>query len=73
VSPTAGYRVSKLGREHQKLLVRAATFAPLWLLGVAGSTWQFVQAMQAETVSVANEQKANANAVQAQEKEQEAN
>ena len=47
-------------------------FAALLLLGVAGSSWQAVRATQAEAVALANEQ-GDANAAQAQEKEQEAN
>ncbi len=64
--PTAGYKLRKFARKHKKLLATAAAFAAVLLLGVAGSTWQAVRATEAETV-------ANANAVQAQEKEQEAN
>ena len=56
--PTAGYKLRKFARKHQKLLATAAGFAALLLLGVAGSAWQAVRATQAEGV-------ANANAVQA--------
>ncbi len=64
--PTAGYRLGKFARKHQKLLATAAAFVALLLLGIAGSGWQAVRASQAE-------QQANANAARAQEKEQEAN
>src|SRR5207244_2124964 len=63
--PTAGYKLRKFARKHQKLLATAAAFAALLLLGVAASTSQAVRATQAEA-------EANANAVEAQEKEQEA-
>jgi WD40 repeat protein/serine/threonine protein kinase len=71
--PSAGYRLRKFARKNQKLLITAAAFAALLLLGVAASTWQTVRATQAEAVALVNEQQANANAVQAQEKEHEAN
>jgi hypothetical protein len=64
--PTAGYKVRKFARKNRKLLATAAGFVVLLVLGVAGSAWQAVRATQAERV-------ANANAVQAQEKEHEAN
>jgi WD40 repeat protein/serine/threonine protein kinase len=64
--PSAGYKLHKFARKNKKLLTTAAAFAALLLLGVTASTWQAVRATQAEGV-------ANANAVQAQEKEQEAN
>jgi WD40 repeat protein/serine/threonine protein kinase len=63
--PTAGYRLRKLARKHQKLLVTAAAFVALLLLGVAASAWQAVRATTAEA-------QANANATQAQEKAHEA-
>jgi WD40 repeat protein len=63
--PTAGYRLRKFARKNKKLLVTTAAFVTVLLLGVAGSLWQAVRATQAEAV-------ANANAVQAQEKEHEA-
>jgi serine/threonine protein kinase len=63
--PTAGYRLRKFARKNRRLLATAAAFAVL-LLGAAGSTWQAVRATGAEAL-------ANAHAVQAQEKEQEAN
>jgi serine/threonine protein kinase len=62
---TAGYRLRKFARKHQKLLATAAAFVVVLLLGVASSLWQAVRATQAEVV-------ANTNAVQAQEKEREA-
>jgi eukaryotic-like serine/threonine-protein kinase len=71
--PTAGYRLRKFARKNQKLLVTAAAYAVLLLLGVAASAWQAVRATQAEAVALAAERQANDNAVQAQEKEQEAN
>jgi WD40 repeat protein/serine/threonine protein kinase len=64
--PTAGYRMRKFARKNRKLLVTAAAFAALLLLGAAGSTWQAMRATQAEDAAVVN-------AVQAKEKEQEAN
>ncbi len=64
--PTAGYKLRKFARKNQKLLATAAGFAALLLLGVAVSTWQAVRATQAEAL-------ANANALQAQVKEREAN
>jgi WD40 repeat protein/serine/threonine protein kinase len=71
--PTAGYKLRKFARKHKAGLATAAGFAALLLLGTAVSAWQAVRATQAETVAMANEQKANTNAVQAQQKEQEAN
>jgi WD40 repeat protein len=71
--PTAGYRLRKFARKNRKLLVIAAAFAALLLLGVAASSWQAVRAMQAEGEAEANARQANANAVQAHEQEQEAN
>jgi WD40 repeat protein/serine/threonine protein kinase len=50
---TAGYRLRKFARKNQKLLVTAAAFAVLLLLGVVGSTWQAVRATQAEAVALA--------------------
>jgi WD40 repeat protein/serine/threonine protein kinase len=70
--PTAGYKLRKFARKHKSLLGTAAGFAALLLLGVAASAWQAVRATQAETVALANEQKANTNAAQAEYKEQEA-
>jgi WD40 repeat protein/serine/threonine protein kinase len=64
--PSAGYRLRKFARKNRKVLATLTTFIVLLLLGIAGSTWQAVRATQAEAV-------ANENAVQAQEKEQEAN
>jgi WD40 repeat protein/serine/threonine protein kinase len=64
--PSAGYRLRKFARKHRKLLASAAAFAALLVLGVVASGWQAVRATQAE-------EQANANAVQALEKEQEAN
>src|SRR5215472_2638505 len=63
--PTAGYRLRKFARKHQRWLSAAAALAALLLLGVAGSTWQAVRATEAEGV-------VKANAVQAQENEREA-
>jgi WD40 repeat protein/serine/threonine protein kinase len=63
--PTVGYKLRKFARKHRKLLFTAVAFAALLLLGAAASTWQAVRATGAETL-------ANANAVQAQEKEREA-
>jgi WD40 repeat protein/serine/threonine protein kinase len=70
--PTAGYKLRKFARKHKNLLVTAAAFAALLLLGVAGSTWQAVRAMQAEGVALANEDLAKASAARAEIKEQEA-
>jgi serine/threonine protein kinase len=64
--PSDAYKLRKLARKNQKLLATAVAFVVVLLLGVAGSLWQAVRATQAEAV-------ANANAVQAQAKEQEAN
>jgi serine/threonine protein kinase len=64
--PTAGYQLRKFARKHKAGLATAAGFAALLVLGTAVSAWQAVRATQAEG-------QANANAVQAQEKEQEAN
>jgi WD40 repeat protein/serine/threonine protein kinase len=64
--PSAGYRLRKFARKNKKLFATAAAFAALLLLGVTASTWQAVRATQAEA-------EANTNAVQALEKEQEAN
>jgi WD40 repeat protein/serine/threonine protein kinase len=63
--PTAGYKLRKFARKHKAGLATAVGFAVLLLLGVAGSTWQAVLAQ-------ANENKANAHAAQAEQKEQEA-
>jgi WD40 repeat protein/serine/threonine protein kinase len=63
--PTTGYKLRKLARKHQKLLTTAAAFVTLLVMGVVASGWQAVRATQAEAV-------ANANAVRAQAKEQEA-
>jgi hypothetical protein len=63
--PKAGYRLRKFARTHQKLLVTAAAFVALLLLGVAISAGLAVRATQAEAV-------ATASAVQAQKNEQEA-
>ena len=51
--PTAGYKLRKFARKHRKLLMTAAAFAALLLLGVAGSAWQAVRATQAEAVALA--------------------
>jgi WD40 repeat protein/serine/threonine protein kinase len=64
--PTAGYKLRKLARKYKAGLATAAGFAALLVLGTVVSAWQAVRATQAEGV-------ANANAVQAQEKEHEAN
>jgi WD40 repeat protein/serine/threonine protein kinase len=71
--PTTGYKLRKFARKHQTLLATAAGFVALLLFGATASTWQAVRATKAETVALVNEQKANANAVRAQDKEQEAN
>jgi eukaryotic-like serine/threonine-protein kinase len=64
--PTAGYKLRKFARKNKKLLVTAAAFAALLLLGVVASGWQAVRATEAEAV-------ADGNAAHAQEKEREAN
>jgi serine/threonine protein kinase len=71
--PSAGYRLRKFARKNKTLLVTAAAFAALLLLGVTASTLQAVRATQAEAEALANEQQANANAAKAEKKEQEAN
>jgi WD40 repeat protein len=63
--PTAGYKLRKFARKNKRLLATVTAFVALLLLGVAGSSWQAVRATGAETA-------ANANAIQAREKEQEA-
>jgi WD40 repeat protein/serine/threonine protein kinase len=70
--PTTGYKLRKFARKHKAGLATAVGFAVLLVLGVAASTWQAVRATQAETVAQANENKANAHAAQAEQKEQEA-
>jgi WD40 repeat protein len=64
--PTTAYKLRKFARKNKKLLVTAAAFAAVLLIGLADSAWLAVRAMQAE-------EEANANAIQALEKEQEAN
>jgi WD40 repeat protein/serine/threonine protein kinase len=64
--PTAGYKLRKFARKHKAGLATAVGFAALLMLGTVISASQAVRATQAEAV-------ANANAVQAQEKEYEAN
>src|SRR5262249_6701205 len=51
--PTVGYKLRKLARKNHKLLVTAAAFAALLLLGVVASAWQAVRATQAELEAVA--------------------
>jgi WD40 repeat protein/serine/threonine protein kinase len=51
--PTAGYRLHKFARKHQRLLASVAACAALLLLGVAGSTWQALRATQAESLALA--------------------
>jgi WD40 repeat protein/serine/threonine protein kinase len=68
--PTAGYRLHKFARKHQKLLVSAAAFAALLLLGVAGSTWQAVRATQAEEQAVAErDEKEQARRAEAEQRD----
>jgi WD40 repeat protein/serine/threonine protein kinase len=71
--PTAGYKLRKVARKYQKLLITAAAFAALLLLGAAASTWQAVRATQAEGVALEKEGQAAANAAEARKKEQDAN
>jgi serine/threonine protein kinase len=52
--PTAGYRLRKFARKHQKLLATASAFAALLLMGVAVSAWQAVRATQAEAAATVN-------------------
>jgi serine/threonine protein kinase len=47
--PSAGYRLRKVARKYRRLLVTAAAFAVLLLLGTAVSTWQAVEATRAKT------------------------
>jgi tetratricopeptide (TPR) repeat protein len=47
--PSAGYRLRKVARRHRKLLLTAATFAALLLLGATVSIWQAVEATRAKT------------------------
>jgi WD40 repeat protein/serine/threonine protein kinase len=63
--PTAGYRLRKFARKHKAGLATAVGFAVLLVLGTAVSAWLAVLAQ-------ANENKANAHAAQAGQKEQEA-
>jgi eukaryotic-like serine/threonine-protein kinase len=70
--PTTMYRFQKFARKHKPALATAAAIALCLLLGTTVSAWQAARATQAETQANANEQKAVANAVTAQEKEQEA-
>jgi WD40 repeat protein/serine/threonine protein kinase len=56
--PTAGYKLRKFARKNKKLLVTAACFAALLLLGVVASTWQAVQAQEKE--QEANQQRDDA-------------
>ena len=71
--PTAGYKLRKFARKHKAGLATTAGFAALLVLGTAVSAWQAIRATQAEAVALVHEHQANENAVQAQEKEQEAN
>jgi eukaryotic-like serine/threonine-protein kinase len=70
--PTAMYRFQKFARKHKPVLATAAAIALCLLLGTTVSAWQAVRATTAEKQAEANEQKANANAVAAEQKEQEA-
>jgi serine/threonine protein kinase/tetratricopeptide (TPR) repeat protein len=46
--PSAGYRLRKLARKHQGLLMTAAAFAALLLVAAVVSTWLAVRATRAE-------------------------
>jgi WD40 repeat protein len=70
--PTTMYRFQKFARKHKPALVTAFAIAGCLLLGTTVSAWQAVRATTAEAQANANEQKAVASAVTAQEKEQEA-
>jgi WD40 repeat protein/serine/threonine protein kinase len=63
--PTAGYRLRKFARKHMAGLATAVGFAALLVIGTAVSAWLAVLAQ-------ANENKANAHAAQAEQKQQEA-
>src|SRR5262249_27130359 len=70
--PTTMYRFQKFARKHKASLTTAAAISVCLILGTTVSAWQAARAVSAEVQAVANEQKANANAAAAQEKEQDA-
>jgi WD40 repeat protein/serine/threonine protein kinase len=70
--PTTMYRFQKFVKKHKAALTTAAAIALCLLLGTTVSAWQALRATTAEAQAEANEQKAVANAVAAQEKEQQA-
>src|SRR5205085_6971287 len=70
--PTNMYCFQKFARKHKTALATAAAIAACLILGTTVSAWQAIRATTAEGQAEANEQKAVANAVTAQEKEQEA-
>jgi WD40 repeat protein/serine/threonine protein kinase len=70
--PSAGYRLRKFARKYKKLLVTAAAFAALLLVGGATSAWQAVRATDAEGVANANAAKAEKNAQDATKQRDEA-
>src|SRR5437763_16678654 len=70
--PTTMYRFQKFARKHKPALATAAAIAACLILGTTVSAWQAIRATTAEGQAEANEQKDVANAVTAQEKEQEA-
>jgi serine/threonine protein kinase len=47
--PSAGYRLRKVARRYRRLLLTAAAFAALLLLGATVSIWQAVEATRAKT------------------------
>jgi WD40 repeat protein/serine/threonine protein kinase len=65
--PTVGYRLHKFARKNRSLLMTAASFAAVLLLGATVSIWQAVLATQAETRANDNAQQAAAQKLEAQE------
>jgi serine/threonine protein kinase len=46
--PSTGYRLRKFTRKHRKPVIALASIVAVLLLGVAGTTWGFLRAKQAE-------------------------
>jgi serine/threonine protein kinase len=56
--PSAGYRLRKFARRYRKVLVTAAAFVLLLILGVVISTWQAIRATNAGVTAQQAEKKA---------------
>ncbi len=62
VPPSLAYRLRKFARRHRGAVVAAAIFVAVLLLGIAGTTWGLIRALDAESVAGIRREESEARA-----------